>query len=574
MYLKSLEIESVNNKIREIIFHNGINLIVDDTPSGNNKIQTGNNVGKTTVLKLIDVCFGANPNIVYKDTEDKNKTYIAVKNFLIDNKVAVTLRLGNSFDDSKNDISICRNFLAGKKSIRSVNGKDILDKDYESALLKLFFPEITYNKPTFRQIISHYNRYSDEKISNTLKTLNKFTKDTEYETLYLFLLGCNVSEGEYRQRLIEQIKQEANYKKRLENGMSLSAYKSFLRKNTSDIEELNKKKEEFGINADFEEDLDSLDEIRRRINAVSSEISSLNIRKSLIEETTNGLENEKSDIDIHQLKSLYNEVTINLSEVSKNFEDLVSYHNKMIYEKIKFISAELPELNSNLSKKENELKELLKKESEYSLKIEKHDSFSSLEDIIKELNEAHRKQGELETIVNQLSSVENKLNQYSQELSTISEDLFSNNFKNNLDVRIERFNKLFSSVSKELYGESYLLTVDTKDSKGKKIYKFSSYNMNLSSGKKQGEILCFDIAYILYARQENIPHFDFLLNDKKELLHGNQLEKVADFVKKNNIQLVLTILKDKLPSSLVNDDNIILELSQNEKLFRIGNTFS
>lgn len=105
--------------------------------------------------------------------------------------------------------------------------------------------------------------------------------------------------------------------------------------------------------------------------------------------------------------------------------------------------------------------------------------------------------------------------------------------------------------------------------RGKNLYKFSSYNMNQSSWKKQGEILCFDIAYILYARQENIPHFDFLLNDKKELLHGNQLEKVTNFVKKNKIQFVLTILKDKLPSSLVNNDNIILELSQNDKLFRI-----
>jgi len=47
------------------------------------------------------------------------------------------------------------------------------------------------------------------------------------------------------------------------------------------------------------------------------------------------------------------------------------------------------------------------------------------------------------------------------------------------------------------------------------------------------------------------------------------MEKVANFVKKNKIQLVLTILKDKLPSSLVNNDNIILELSQNDKLFRI-----
>ena len=160
---------------------------------------------------------------------------------------------------------------------------------------------------------------------------------------------------------------------------------------------------------------------------------------------------------------------------------------------------------------------------------------------------------------------------YNSELKTISDGLFSVDFKKDLDARIERFNKFFSAVSKELYGENYFLSVDINESKGKKFYKFSAYNMNLSSGKKQGEILCFDIAYILYARQENIPHFDFLLNDKKELLHDNQLEKVADFVAKHNIQLVLTILKDKLPQSLVKQENIILELSQKDKLFRIEN---
>ena len=61
------------------------------------------------------------------------------------------------------------------------------------------------------------------------------------------------------------------------------------------------------------------------------------------------------------------------------------------------------------------------------------------------------------------------------------------------------------------------------------------------------------------------------MNDKKELLHDNQLEKVADFVEKYNIQLVLTILKDKLPISLVKEENIILQLSQEDKLFRIEN---
>jgi len=39
--------------IREINFHSGLNLIVDDTPSTHDQL-TGNNFRKTTVLKLVD----------------------------------------------------------------------------------------------------------------------------------------------------------------------------------------------------------------------------------------------------------------------------------------------------------------------------------------------------------------------------------------------------------------------------------------------------------------------------------------------------------------------------------------
>lgn len=571
MYLKSLQISTPNETIRDIRFHNGLNLIVDNTPSKSNKIQTGNNVGKTTVLKLVDVCFGANPKIVYQDTEDKNKEYVTVRDYLKENEASIMLEITDSFQGSKTTISIERNFLQRTKAIRMINGEQILDKDFENTLLNLFFPEIIYNKPTFRQIVSHNNRYTDDKIQYTLKTLDKYTKDTEYETLNLFLLGCDVSNGEQRQLLVEKIKQEESYKNRVENGMSLLTYKSALEQILANIETLNQKKDDFGINADFEKDLDLLDDVRYKINSVSSEISTLNIRRELIEESVAGFQAESSNIDTKELKTLYEEVKVNISDLQKTFEDLVSYHNKMIKEKIKFISSELPMLKSNISAKQAELSDLLKQESEYTSKIAKYDSFETLEDIIEELNNAHRQQGEYETIIKQLSDIDNNLLTYNSELKTISDGLFSDNFKADLDARIERFNKYFSAVSKELYGESYFLSVDIQESKGKKFYKFSAYNMNLSSGKKQGEILCFDIAYILYARQENIPHLDFLLNDKKELLHGNQLEKVADFVKKNNIQLVLTILKDKLPVSLVNDENIILELSQNDKLFRIEN---
>jgi uncharacterized protein YydD (DUF2326 family) len=51
MFLKSLLISTPTKVIREIPFHKGLNLIVDETPSC--ETLTGNNVGKTTVLRLL-----------------------------------------------------------------------------------------------------------------------------------------------------------------------------------------------------------------------------------------------------------------------------------------------------------------------------------------------------------------------------------------------------------------------------------------------------------------------------------------------------------------------------------------
>lgn len=136
---------------------------------------------------------------------------------------------------------------------------------------------------------------------------------------------------------------------------------------------------------------------------------------------------------------------------------------------------------------------------------------------------------------------------------------------------MSKFNKYFSEISNELYGEKYALKFEKEINRktSKPVYKFSSFNLNMSSGKKQGEILCFDLAYILFADSEGIPTLHFLLNDKKELMHDNQLIKVAEFIQSNNIQLVVSMLKDKLPTELLENSNIVVELSQNSKLFNI-----
>lgn len=571
MFIKKLIISTPRKVIRNIEFHKGLNLIVDDTPTINTQL-TGNNVGKTTVLKLVDFCLGGEANEIYIDFEDKKSEYEEVKKFLIEQEVLITLILTEDLDsvDKSKQIIIERNFLPRSRAIRNINGEPILDKDFENKLMSLLIPNQKSEKPSFRQIISHNIRYKDENINNTLKTLSKYTSDSEYETLYLFLLGCNFNNGAKRQAILTKLKQEENYKNRLEKNQSKESYEIALTMLDNEILELNKKKKSFNINENFEKDLDELNKIKYRINKISSEVVKLGIRKDLIEEAKENIENSTTNIDLKQLKELYDEAKLNVSGIQKTFEDLVSYHNTMIVEKLKFITEDLPSLNEKIKLENIELNKLLEEEKTMSEKIAKSDSFEELEKTISNINEKYRLKGEYENTISYINEVEENIKRLKNELSNIDNYLFSNEFKELLKLQITKFNKFFSAISNELYGESYVLGFSEEtNKKNQTFYKFSSFNLNMSSGKKQGEILCFDLAYILFADSEKIPCLHFLLNDKKELMHDNQLLKVADFVKKNNIQLIISILKDKLPEELVDKSNIVVELSQNKKLFRI-----
>ncbi|GMQ55974.1 DUF2326 domain-containing protein [Vallitalea sediminicola] len=570
MFLKSLKISNQNEVLREMHFISGLNLIIDETPTTDAQ-STGNNVGKTTVLKLIDFCLGGKPSIIYTDTENKKEIYNLVKKYLIDYEILITLVLVESLsDENSNKILIERNFLSRKKAIRRINGKDILDKDYEDELLKFIIPQQKSEKPTFRQIISHNIRYKDENINNTLKTLNRFTSDVEYESLYLFLLGCTFDDGAKKQSVLAKIKQEETYRVRLEKKQTKTAYEIALSMIEDDIVTLNEKKSTLTINENFEEDLERLNLVKYKINKSSSMISKMEIRKNLIQEAQQEMEHNISTIDLKQLELLYKEVKSNISGIQKTFEDLVAYHNNMLVEKTRFITAELPSLIEKIKTEEAVINDLLQQEKELSEEVAKGDSFEELEKIIVALNEKYRTKGEYESVIAQLEEVDNNMEDLHKEIKAIDDFLFSNDFEEMIKVQIKKFNKFFSTISYELYGEKYALKYDKVINKNnQQIYKFSAFNANMSSGKKQGEILCFDLAYILFADEEKVPCLHFLLNDKKELMHDNQLIKVADYVRNKDIQLVVSILRDKLPEGLENKGNVVIKLSQESKLFKI-----
>ncbi|MHA7118287.1 DUF2326 domain-containing protein [Aerococcus viridans] len=573
MFLKSLVISSLSGEIRNIPFHLGANLIVDETIKLTDT-DTGNNVGKTTVLKLIDFCLGGSPDLIYKDTESK-KTFENVKQFLETEKVVIALTLIKDFNDPHSQsIKIRRNFLSRSKKIMEINGKNLIGasgKEFEEELDLLLIGPREHHKPSMKQIIAHNIRYTDIRINNTLRMVNNYTSLSEYEILFLFMFGIQIPN---RSGFLKKLKIENEFRNRLVRNQGKNELELQLSLINDKLQTLNQQKSQLNINENYENDLYQLNNIKYQISRTSSEISELTLRKELILETEKELESDISSVDIDALKEVYSQATNLIGNIQKSFEELVDYHNNMIIEKIRFIIQDIPKINEDLVILQQNLNSLLTQEKELTLKISNSDTFKDLEKIIADLNTNFHKKGELEKTLSQIIEVEKNISQLDADVENIDKDIFSEEFSKKIHAQLVKFNRFFSTVSTELYGEEYGITFDKViDKKSKKpIYSFTSFNDNDSSGKKQGEIICFDLAYILFAREENIPAVDFILNDKKELMHDNQLVKVTEYAKKENIQLVFSILEDKLPKQLNTDDNIILRLSQEEKLFKIENS--
>lgn len=567
MYLSKLTISSPGKVIRDIEFHKGLNLIVDETPE--NTTGTGNNVGKTTVLRLIDYCLGGDVDGIYRNPEDKHESYALVKDFLIDNNVIVTLILVDDLDTPSKKVVIERDFKTGRSSLIRINGKDVTRKDFVAELESAIFPEVKTETPSFRQIIAHNIRIDNLRLENTLKTLT-MGKNEEYEALYLFMFGCPNDSAARKTQLAQELDTEKKYKRRMERNRSKNEYKAALSVIESDIEKLIERKDNLNINENLQLDINSLNALRAQINKVTSRTSLLSLRRELINETVESFDKQNFGEDVVQLEMIYKQASAYVPKMQRTFKELVDFHNTMLENKKAFVAQELPSIQEEIESLSVELERLKEKETVMAEKVLKSDTYEELEVIIVQLSELSRRKGEYESYISQIESAEKAINEKCEEMKKIDDGLFTADFAQRLEAQRDKFNKIFSEVSHEIYDEQYIISYEVDTQKGKQLYKFHITDVaNFSSGKKQGEISCFDIAYTVFADQEDIPCLHFILNDKKELVHGNQLNKFAEAVNKYNVQFVCSMLYDKLPSVLRKDEHVVVRLSQDSKLFRI-----
>ncbi len=313
MFLKSLAIHNDDQLIREISFQKGINLIIDETTS-ELKTESGNGVGKTTVLRLIDFCLDGKGKNIYLDPEFKIAN-LKVEEFLKGNNIIITLILIEDIDDDgSRTIEIKRNFLQRSKKIQTINGENYSSDSFSSKLKELFF-DTTADKPSFRQLKSKNIRDEKNKLIHTIRVLEpNVTSDATYEALHLFWFGVDVDTS--KDKLVRDKNLEERLQTRLRRDSNLSQITQFLVIINKEIETLSKKKEPFNLNEKYEGDLRNLNQIKFQNNA-----------------------NEDLQVIIRDLNAFY--------EKKGNFEE-----QKKIWETsnahLKHINTRLQEINDNI----------------------------------------------------------------------------------------------------------------------------------------------------------------------------------------------------------------------------------
>lgn len=551
--------------IREIQFNEkGLNLIIDDTPESLR--ESGNSVGKSTAIKIIDLCLGARSvRELYYDSDTRSEN-VVVKDFLDEFKVQAELIL---IDENKRGCSIKRDlFPRGKKYIFD---EPYSKQDFWDELKKIIF-NLKEPRPTFRQLIPKFVRVENTAEERMIKFLPIMTGSDVYDTIYCFLFQIYSDEllskkGEITERLSECQKTIQTLEKS-KSISSLSVLKQSLEIINSDLKDLYDKRNKLSYMDEYREDLNSKRKLTLRINDLQEKMELVEFEIANIENSIVSLAKEKSEINIQILQAVYQEAKSYIPTLQKNFEDMVSFHNSMIQNRIDFIQKPLNVKKELLEQYSSQLATILEQKEKITIEALDEGLLDELNMLNRKIEDLSLKKGEIKQSIQLLEEQEAVRQDLNKELLVIQNQMENDG----IDEKIKKFNQFFSDYCDKLYGEKYLLAYNENWKEEKKFpVSIASLGGKVGTGKKKAVIVAFDLAYMQYSIEMGIKVPQFVIHDKMENTHINQIKTIFEICEGIDGQYIIPILReriDKVEQKYVEKAKV-LELSTNNKFFGI-----
>lgn len=554
MRLKKLVVKnSIDNEvIREIKFNTyGLSLIVDET---NNEVS-GSNIGKTTAVKIIDLCLGANSvSSIYKE-KDTGENHI-VKEFLESNKVIAELTTIIDEKEHKFKRALYKN---GKNEIDNEPIKSA--NEYREILNKIIFNNYN-NKPTLRQLISKFIRLENSNESSLLKYLGTYCKNYEYQAIYSYLYGIDSSKSKNVDiiSLNESIDKdiEAIFRK---NGVaSLSEFQAKIDLMYEEVEKFKNAYAEATVIEEYEDKRKEIENLLIEINKFEGLVAKGKLKIDLIKEKIKKEEEKIFSVDHKLLKTLYDETKLSVGKQLKDFEELEKFHNGMVNKRVEMLRESLIEITNYLKSIESKLNGLRK---EYELN---YVTFSSeLKDKFEEkyaeysINKVKLQNynNDYEYIITKQKEKEENLEKRVHEDSDASK----------IDDIKDTLNKYFKYYTDKIIREPFAIVLNLEDNEFP--IKIIGMNGKPGTGIKKAMITCFDLAHISLIIEKGYHMPVFEIHDKLENIDLNELSNIINVARDFEGQYIFPILNDRIDKLNISEDEVVLRLSVDNKFFHI-----
>jgi len=556
MYLSSLKIYETLPKYREIRnveFKSGLNIIVDE--SDFNDKGKGNNVGKTTFLKLIDICLGSKDKKYIWTDGDSNSENVVLKKYIQDKRVCTELKINlNSNSTITTKIELFNN---GKKYI---NSERYNQNDFNEELNNYLFK--TSKPPSFRQLLGKFVRINLKSDNySMLKYLNFGTSDITYQNIYDFLFHLTPQDTsalklELKNEM-KSIENDLNNLFRLHNLTSEDDLNQRTQIVNNSVEQLQQNFNVFINSTTNTNRIEKSSQIKKYIISLNDKINFLEFKQNKILNILANEQDSSNDVEYNLLSSFYQELTTEITSIKKTFDDLLKFNKKIRENKIDYYSKRLISVEFELKDLEDTKNRFIQENSDI-LALINSDDLQEFEKTHRDLLEQSELLGELRKIQTLYKSLNNNL--LSKELDL--QDLDENNPTSD---NLTKFNFYFTNISNDILGQRLYLSHSSPFP-----LRLSNVDDGIGTGHRKTITLLLDIAYVSFLEDLDIELPKFFVHDVLETIDEHNMRKLVNYINSNGSQFIFAILNEKIEKyDFINEVDKRLKLSVNNKLFKI-----
>ncbi len=546
-------------RFKTIKFHKGLNVILADKKDDSDKKDSRNGIGKTTFIQILHFCLGANLNknvlpvnelsdwVFYLEIDLCGEAFKSARS--ISNAKIIEI-IGN---DSILPIAPELDKKTGMKFYTLSTWRELLNNVY-FGIKKGIRSKYT---PSFRMLIPYFLRIGVDAYSRPFSTLRN-QKSWQIQVSNAFLLGLNWEHASD----VQILKDKNNAANALDTAIksSIVPTKGELEAErvrlASELGFEKKQLAQFKVHPKYNEIETNVNRLTKEVHSISNANLILRRKLSRYQESVQS-ENipEKSKV-----ADLYEKAGVALGDlIKKTLADTEKFHSEIIQNRHLFLKAEIDELQDELEKNNDKIKELSNERGSLLKVLEAHGALDEFVILQQKYNEKEYKLESLKSKIAEMKSLTKTKKEIKSERllkdSKIQRDY--ENARTDWEQAISKFN----DNSLALYNHPGNLIINTSEKGNLKenAYKFDvEIPRSNSEGVSRMKIFCYDL--MLVEKFSSTNKLDFLVHDST-MYDGVDSRQVALALEhaqrrgsKSGFQYICTMNSDTIPHKHFSND--------------------